>query len=130
MSKRHRISVLAISIVISLAGGLLINRFVTAQSAQAVQTAQGAEEQRWEYCAITDIGYNSNGGANPYYRVTVIYSSAPQSRVEMRIPHSEDPLLSSMSKLGADGWQMVGQAARDFGGHSSNHLYFKRRVKK
>ena len=130
MNKMHRVSVLAISIVISLAGGLLINRFVPAQSAQAAQTAPGVEEQRWEYCAITGIGYNSNGSVNPHYRVTVIYSSAPQGRVEMRGPNTEDPLLSSMSKLGADGWEMVGQAARDFGGHSSNHLYFKRRVKK
>jgi len=129
MNRKYRASALAVTIVVSLVGGLLVNRFETAQPAQASQTSQRPEVQKWEYCAITDISYFSGDGTGAYYRITVIYSSDPKNRVEMKVAAATDPLLSSLSKLGAEGWEMVGQATHGFNGYDANYLYFKRLAK-
>ncbi len=129
MNKKYHATILVAGVFVCLAGGMLVNRFATAQTAQSVPASHKTEAQKWEYCAVTDISYISGDLSGAYSRVIVVYSGDPGNRVEIKVAATLDAVMVTASKLGADGWEMIGQTTRDAGGYNVNYPYFKRPAK-
>jgi hypothetical protein len=124
---------------------------------QAVSGQKVSKRQGWEYCAVTNSGFTRfasagdtvstgfaticyfqstgcrkeevkfdldlsefrkslNAGDSPAY----ILSAAPAKA-------AEGALEKAITRLGDDGWEMVGQAPLSFGNESTPAIYFKRR---
>ena len=113
---------IALMIVATLIVGPISNRWLLATPAMAHQNNAG---QQWEYCTLTKASYaGSNRGG--LYWISYFRDSGVQ------VAEVEDPALEkngptkAIAKLGAEGWEMVGQGPLEIRQGTLNALYFKR----
>jgi len=119
--KWHTIMI-ALVIVATLIGGPISNRWLFAKPALAQQNSAG---QPLEYCTLTKAAYAGSNRGGVYW-ISYFRDSGVQ------VIEVEDPALEkngpskAMAKLGAEGWEMVGQGPLEINKGTLNALYFKR----
>ncbi|PWT92500.1 MAG: hypothetical protein C5B54_03410 [Acidobacteria bacterium] len=128
MNTRRHIPALILVLVIGYVAGTLWSR--TAARAQAAGT------QHWEYCAITNISLAETRPHISESVAMITYFDRPGGRPEQVLggengtdyPSIPIAVTKAIVKLGADGWEMVGNGNVSLGFRSqpNSGLFFKR----
>lgn len=125
----RRSAALAALMLVAVCGGAMANRFFA-----AAQTTGGPARnerpkatgvQKWEYCSLSRAAYPSSTRGGLYW---ISYFSDEGVRVvefEEQATERSGP-AKALAKLGADGWEMVGQGAFEIRQGALNAIYFKR----
>jgi hypothetical protein len=127
MSNKRYALTTALVMIAGLIGGLTSGRFITATPTQAqqVEVSKTTHGQKWEYCALTKAAYvgSSKGGL---YWISYFRDSGVQViEVEDSALEKNGP-AKALARLGAEGWEMVGQGPLEIRQGGLNALYFKR----
>lgn len=111
---------------LALAAGFVGHTLAGRSGAGARARAQAVGE-RWEYCALTKAQYPGTVRAGQYW---ISYFRGNNVRVELvEASVTENPVAKAISKLGEEGWEMVGEGTLDMGpgrGTPPQAIYFKR----
>ena len=123
MSKKHLISLGVLVVVVAFCGGGRLSRLFLNQSVQA-QTGS-VELRRWEYCTIVAFSWDSQRRVST---VTIGFHNARGTQLETWDGGPDnDPLSPALARLGAGGWECVGQFAYSYPGvERPNTWLFKR----
>lgn len=113
---------IALALVAALIGGTISNRLLVATSAQAQQDSPG---QKWEYCTLTKAAYVGSNKGGIYWISYFRDSGVQVVEVEDAALEKNGP-SKAIAKLGAEGWEMVGQGPLEIRQGTLNALYFKR----
>ena len=113
---------IALVIVATLIGGPIFNRWLIATPALAHQNSAG---QPWEYCAVTKASYVGSNRGGIYWISYFRDSGVQVIEVEDAALEKNGP-AKAIAKLGAEGWEMVGQGPLEIRQGAPNALYFKR----
>jgi hypothetical protein len=136
--KKTQVFALAAVLAAGLLAGLMLSG-VAFNSAQAQQLGKAAGET-WEYCAITDVpAVGRDGRVIGTAKVCYFQGSGCRNEeVEASVPGRDftegkkAALAKAMAKLGAEGWELLGEATQ-FGYAQDSvdpkALYFRRRQK-
>jgi hypothetical protein len=124
MNTRKNIPALIIVLVLGCAAGTLWSR----NSAQA----QRRRTVQWDYCAINSIGYGKDALKSV---ATLTYLTASGVRTEQILGDETSPgtygsipmaVSKAITRLGADGWELVGNGNVNAGSSWLGGLFFKR----
>ncbi|HLM54500.1 MAG TPA: hypothetical protein VK422_00130 [Pyrinomonadaceae bacterium] len=126
MRPRHYALLIALALFAGVAGRAVSERLLAPRVAEARADDQGRDE--WEYCAVTKAQYagSPQGGIFwiAYFRPNGV------EVVEVKAAPTESAQGKAISKLGSEGWVMVGQGpleVRPTGPQSTpTALYFRR----
>ena len=124
MSKTPRILTLALVLAAGLVGGAITGRMNYTVPTQAQRVPAKGARDRWEYCSLSKalVG-QSRGGL---YWISYFHSNGVQVvEVEEMATESSGP-AKAISKLGDEGWEMVGQGPFEMRAGGTNAIYFKR----
>ena len=124
MSKTPRILTLALVLAAGLVGGAITGRMNYTVATQAQRAPSKGARDRWEYCSLSKalVG-QSRGGL---YWISYFHSSGVQVvEVEEMATESSGP-AKAISKLGDEGWEMVGEGPFEMRAGGTNAIYFKR----
>lgn len=124
MSKTPRILTLALVLAAGLVGGAITGRMNYTVPTQAQRAPVRGPRDRWEYCSLSKalVG-QSRGGL---YWISYFHSNGVQVvEVEEMATESSGP-AKAISKLGDEGWEMVGQGPLEMRAGGTNAIYFKR----
>lgn len=127
---KSRAKHLGVAIVVCLLLGALL---ILTQQRAAV--AHGREDARineknkpkWEYCAITEVGYTVAQGKTLNFAKLCFYRSTGCEEMLVKAGSESEALAQMMVKLGDDGWEMIGQSPFTSDARKLGLLYFKRR---
>ncbi|HEV2802603.1 MAG TPA: hypothetical protein VGW12_19175 [Pyrinomonadaceae bacterium] len=127
MSKKRHLLFILLILVGSALGGAISNKLLMATPALARPGEESSNRPQWEHCALTRAAY-VNAGREDYW---IIYfrETGPQV-VDVQSSATDGSgasMAKAISRLGADGWEMVGQGPLDLRTGATNALYFKRR---
>lgn len=90
--------------------------------------ARAAASERWEYCAVTRAQFPGSVRGGQYWIAYFRGNNLQPQVVSAGV--SEDGLAKAISKLGDEGWEMVGEGPLDAGpvraSNTPQALYFKR----
>jgi hypothetical protein len=114
----------------STLGGAMSSKLLTATPASARPADESSgrqQQQQWEHCALTKAAY-VNASRESYW---IIYfrDTGPQV-VDVQSSATDGngaAMAKAINKLGAEGWEMVGQGSLETRAGATNALYFKRR---
>lgn len=110
----------------AILGGAISSRLFTATPALAREGDESGSRQQWEYCAVTRAAYVNASREGCW----IIYFRAAGAEVVDVQSSATDGNGASMAKaiarLGAEGWEMVGQGSLDVRSGATNAMYFKR----
>ena len=100
----------------------------TGAGAEVHASARIVAGERWEYCVVTRAQFPGSARGGQYW---IGYFRGNNMRTELvEAGVSEIGLAKAVSKLGEEGWEMVGEGPLDAGPASSRNtpqaLYFKR----
>ena len=129
----------ALALVAGLMGGFVLNKFQVMQSVRA-QVAEGNQTivRKWEHCSVSPVNSVSQSSGKLIGAAIISYVSGSGYRTEkveatidggvsdMNIATS-NALAKAVSKLGDEGWEMVGEGTllpESSGGQKV--LYFRR----
>ena len=126
MNEKRYLLLIVLVIAVFL-GGLAFDELLTPVPAQARSTDEPrtATNQKWEYCALTKAAYvrSNRGGLYwiSYFRdagveVVEVEDSALERNGPSRV----------IARLGAEGWEMVGEGSLEINAGGVRALYFKR----
>jgi hypothetical protein len=136
--KKTQVFALAAVLAAGLLAGLMLSG-VAFNSAHAQQPDRLAAE-KWEYCAITDVpAFGRDGKVVSSAKVCYFEGSGCRREdIEATLSGNDfgegkkAALAKAMAKLGAEGWELLGEATQ-FGFYHDNvdpkALYFRRRLK-
>lgn len=117
----------SLGLVAGFAGHRLAGRPGTTVAVEARASAQRAEGDRWEYCALTKAQFPGSVRGGQYW---ISYFRNNNVRVEtIEAGVTENGLAKAIFKLGEEGWELVGEGTLDMGpgrGTPPEALYFKR----
>lgn len=124
-----RPKLLVLTVVLALgagfAGQTVAERLGGAAGVEA--SARVAQGGRWEYCAVTRAQFVGSPRGGQYW---ITYFRGNNVRVEtVEAGVTENGLAKAVSRLGDEGWEMVGEGTLDIGpgrGTPPAALYFKR----
>lgn len=119
--KRYALMIF-LTIVAALIGGTLSNRLLVTPSARAQQDSPG---QKWEYCTVTKAAYVGSNRGGVYWISYFRDTGVQVVEVEDAALEKNGP-SKAIAKLGAEGWEMVGQGPLEIRQGTLNALYFKR----
>lgn len=106
MVRKHAALLVAMLVVVALLVGVRLSGFSLTRPAQA-QSAKSSEPRKWEYCTLGGVSFNRNWNTSS---ATVVFLTPTGQRIEtLDCGSSSDPLASAFAKLGAGGWEVVGQ---------------------
>jgi hypothetical protein len=129
MNRRHYLLTVVLSLAAGLAGHALYGTLAAPTTARAA--AEPRREAQWEYCAVVKA---QAGTPRVLYSIVYIKDKDDAVRpelVEARL--SGNSQVKAITKLGEDGWEMVGQAPLDTGydprpgAPMPTAIFFKRR---
>lgn len=126
MSKKRHLLIILLILVGSTMGGAISGRLINANPVLAREGEESSVRQQWEYCALSKAAY-VNAGREAYW---IIYfrDTGPQI-VDVQSSATDGngaSMAKAIARLGAEGWEMVGQGALDVRSGTTNALYFKR----
>ncbi|MCU1290829.1 MAG: hypothetical protein JWN60_3058 [Acidobacteria bacterium] len=142
MNKKVYLLTAVLALIAGLTGGSMLSGFQIPQSvqAQAVEEDQ-ASVRKWEHCSVSTVNSVSQSGGKLTGTAIISYVNGAGYRTE-KIEATVDGSLSAMnsatsnalakavSKLGDEGWEMVGEGTllpESSGGQKV--LYFRRSKK-
>jgi hypothetical protein len=119
---RKSFALVAVAIVVTGIAGTIVNRMLITTSAQTEQPSAG---QKWEYWALRKAAFvGSNRGG--LFWISYFRDSGVQV-VEIEDPALEkDGPAKAVAKLGAEGWELVGEGPLEIRQGTLRALYFKR----
>jgi hypothetical protein len=120
-----RPKLLVLTVVLALGAGFA-GRWVAERLGAGVEaSARAAQGGRWEYCAVTKAQFVGSARGGQYW---ITYFRGNNVRVEtIEAGIAENGLAKAVSRLGDEGWEMVGEGTLDVGrGTPPAALYFKR----
>jgi hypothetical protein len=131
--KRNHLLTLVLVLVASLVAGTLLGRFVL-ESAEAQSLSA---RDRWEYCAITDVTAVLSGSFShttiATAKICYFESGCRKEAIEVSVDGSDFDdaknvaLGRAVTRLGQQGWEMVGEATLRFNSAEDRKvLYFRR----
>lgn len=127
MSPRLFVLTLALAGAAGFLGHALAGRLSGAAGVEAHASAQRDVGERWEYCAVTRAQFAGSVRGGQYW---ISYFRGANVRVEtVEAGVTENGLAKAVSRLGEEGWEMVGEGTLDMGpgrGTPPPALYFKR----
>lgn len=138
LQTRALTSVLLVSVL--LLGGLMFSH-LNIEETTAQQTGARTIPERWEYCAITEIrtvggNFKATASANICYfqrsgcRTEIVEGTANVTSDSRDFAEAHvDAFSKAAAKLGAEGWEMVGDATQLQQSREVDRkfLYFRRR---
>ncbi len=115
----------ALALAAGFAGRAVADRLSAAVGVEA--HARRAPGDRWEYCAVSKAQFVGSPRGGQYW---ITYFRGNNVRVEtVEAGVMENGLAKAVSRLGEEGWEMVGEGTLDIGpgrGSPPSALYFKR----
>ena len=104
MKRGHYLLTTALSLAAGLAGHALYGTFAAPPTARAA--AEPRRDSQWEYCAVA----KPQGVVTPRLFISIHYFQGEGMRTEqVEASHSGNSYGKAIAKLGADGWEMVGE---------------------
>ena len=123
-NKRYALTI-ALVMIIGMVGGLASGKFMALTTTQA-QLAEGPSlTPKWEYCALTKAAYVGSNRGGLYWISYFRDSGVQVIEVEDAALEKNGP-AKAIAKLGAEGWEMVGQGPLEIRQGGLHALYFKR----
>lgn len=126
MTKKLKLLMILLILVGSTLGGAISSKLLLATPALAGQGDEASNRQQWEYCALSRAAYvnpSREGSWIIYFR-----DAGPQV-VDVQSQATDGngtSMAKAIARLGAEGWEMVGQGPLDARSGTTNALYFKR----
>ena len=114
---------------------MILSSVYTSRSVQAQANEENrAAPRRWEYCSVVPVnGFSEEMGK---YRGTamIYYTRDGEARPEKveatisdRVKLSDSVMAKAVTKLGSEGWEMVGEGTfLNYASNDGKVLYFKR----
>ena len=128
MSPKLFVLTIALALAAGFAGHAFAGRLFAAAGTEAHAGAPRYEDGNWEYCAVTKANFPGSVRAGQYW---INYFRGPKvETVTVAAGISESGLAKAVSRLGEEGWEMVGEGSIDTGPNRADTisaLYFKRR---
>jgi hypothetical protein len=130
MNRRHYLLTVALSLAAGLAGHALYGSLAAPPAARAA--AEPRRDSEWEYCAVV----KSQAIPTPRLFFWITYFKDEGMKTEtVEAPLGGNSYAKAIAKLGADGWEMVGEGPLDIRpdprpgapGSAPTALFFKRR---
>ena len=108
-------------------GAVFGGRFLASARTGSAEAAGSAPAtvQRWEYASLTRASYSGSARAGLYWISYFSEEGVRVVEVEEQATERSGP-GKAIARLGAEGWEMVGQGPLEIGRTSLNALYFKR----
>lgn len=126
-SRKRRVLFILLMLVGSTFGGAVTSGLLTATPAVARRADESGGRQQWEYCALSKAAYVN--GTREGYWIIHFQNSGPQV-VDVQSSATDGigaSMAKAVAKLGAEGWEMVGQGPLEIRpGATTSVLYFKR----
>ncbi len=126
MRPRHYALLIALALFAGVAGRAVSDKLLAPQVAQARADDDGREE--WEYCAVTRAQYEGSPQGGIFW-ITYFRPNGVEV-AEVKAAPTESAQGKAISKLGSEGWVMVGQGpleVRQTGPQATpTALYFRR----
>ena len=100
---------------------------------RSVRAGEGGEDKpgsqvRWEYCAVSDVGYTVEAGGKTVNTAKICYYQHSGCRERVVEGASErEALARGVATLGEEGWEMIGEGPFNSDTRKLGLLYFKRR---
>lgn len=126
MNERRYMLLMILMVAVFLGGAVSDNLFTPAPAqAQPADESRTAANRKWEYCALTKAAHvrSNRGGLYwiSYFRdagveVVEVEDSALERNGPSRV----------IARLGAEGWEMVGEGSLEINASGVRALYFKR----
>ena len=126
MSKKRHLLVILLILVGASLGGAISNKLLTITPTQAREADEPSSQQQWEYCALTKAAY-VNASREGYW-IVYFRDTGPQV-VDVQSSATDGngaSMAKAIARLGAEGWEMVGQGPLEIRQGAVNALYFKR----
>ncbi|MCI0490273.1 MAG: hypothetical protein L0229_27085 [Blastocatellia bacterium] len=117
----------ALFLAAGLVGGAVSRGLLSTPSAEASRTNDDISNdgQLWEYCAVSKAAYVSTNRAGGYWITYFTESGFKVEDVEDKATRNA-ALSLAFSKLGQDGWEMVGTGPLEVREKKIDAYYFKR----
>ncbi len=122
-----RYMLLMVLMFASFLGGAISGNLFTPAPAQAqlADESKMAAKQKWEYCALSKAAYVRSGRGGLYWISYFREAGVEVVEVEDSALERNGP-TRAIAKLGAEGWELVGEGALEIGVGGVRALYFKR----
>ena len=117
----------ALLAVLSLAGAVPDKLLAALRTEAREAEGQGAGPAKWEYCAVSKAAYAGPPRAGIYW-ISYLNETGVQV-VEVQASATEGggaSFANAISKLGAEGWEMVAPGPLEVNQGQSSAIYFKR----
>lgn len=118
---------LVVLMVASFLGGSVSDKLFTLRPAQAQPADESitAANRKWEYCALTKAAYIRSGRGGLYWISYFRDTGVEVVEVEDTALERNGP-SRAIARLGAEGWELVGEGALEINAGGVRALYFKR----
>lgn len=126
MNKKRHLLVVALVLIGGLLGGAISGRLLSATSTQAQQIDEANNGQKWEYCALMKAAYVASSRGGMYWIVYFRDTGVQVVDVQASATDGSSAMGKALSRLGAEGWEMVGQGPIEITQGASSAIYFKR----
>jgi hypothetical protein len=127
MSRKINLLIIPMILAGAMLGGAISGRLLTATPALAQQAGEPSHGQQWEYCALSKAAYVN--AVRESYWIIYFRDTGPQV-VDVQSSATDGngaAMAKAIARLGAEGWEMVGQGTFEARSGAANALYFKRR---
>ena len=138
MSRKLYAVMFALMLVAAVAGGVASNRLLGDSRTFAQQDdppppprptprpqAAATRARKWEYCSLTRAAYPGSARGGLYWISYFRDGGVQVVEVEEQATERGGP-AKAISKLGEEGWEMVGQGPLEIRQGGLNAIYFKR----
>ena len=124
---KKRYTLLLVLMIVAFLSGRISHHLIRSRSAQAqsADESQKAGAQRWEYCALSKAVYVGSIRGGLYWISYFRDAGVEVIEVEETALERSGP-GRAIARLGAEGWELVGEGPLEIKVHGGRALYFKR----
>ena len=129
MKKIGYVSLVGALMLFSFIWGGGLNRATSAAGTSVVKTesAGPGAGQRWEYCALSRSGYTGSSRGGQYWISYFKTGGVEIVEVEEKVSDQQGTQIArAITRLGEEGWEMVGQGELPVSTGRFGAIYFKR----
>lgn len=127
MSKKRHVLVISLVLIGGLLGGAISGSLLSTTSTRAQQIEEAGSGQKWEYCGLMKAAYAASSRAGQYWIIYFRDTGVQVVDVQAAATDGNGGAMGkALSRLGAEGWEMVGQGPLEINQGASNAIYFKR----
>jgi len=124
---KKRYTLLLVLMIVGFLSGVITYHLITSRPAQAqpADESKKAGPQRWEYCALTKAAYVGSIRGGLYWISYFRDAGVEVVEVEDTALEGNGP-ARAIARLGAEGWELVGEGPLEIRVHGVRALYFRR----